>query len=793
MDDLCKFILAAFCKYPFISILKDQSRIMCPRLAINDEKIKKVINDMHPELSKETSAHIVRLFHDEWCKRIDGYENIIFVLYRFAHSTLRMKGNAPVVKFDKLFHWRELVMSLDEDMFVCALLAHNDNYMVNRNDFNWDMVLRSDDVDIGYLQQQGLYELHSHFKATGYNSKVSWLYLMNHIVSRKFFKDAEDGLYDAYIEAVAIRIELFRTYILKISPTPLDKAIRLSTWGENSLLRSTVTGLRRSNNIDYAITDNDPMETEKYSVMRGERRLLYLAMRTAMQNGENADITSYYLYKYLLAKNKIRNFFIQTNEKIGLSNFQSFDRRKEYLFWGNRNYLSLRHDIIYYESMRHHIIYLETRITPSENVKSLDIKAKDCCPGKDQKVNTHLIVHFIKSKEEKLPHLRILNYRCYKVRQNIKRQAFTLVHYLKSDSFKFECPIIGIDAAGNELKASPEVFAQVFRYIRYCCPNIGLTYHAGEDFYDLIDGMRSIDEAILYMQMRHGDRIGHALAAGIDAERFYKERQRNIIIPKQVLIDNIVWFYFHASIADISFPSALDLALKEKFHILARELGYCHEDKGISMDDYYHSMLLRGDNPETLGKQSSEFSSSWRYCDQVKDDNILYNCHKNDNVTLDDCRKDNQVIKLVKTYYYDYDVRVNGEKVEEFHITQEYVNVVKKLQDWMIDKMDEMQLCVECCPTSNFKIGKLGQYDYHPIFRFNTVDSRHQLPVTINTDDQGIFSTSLDVEYALVSLAMQKMKDAEGKPCFSRAQVENWITRIYTNSKKFSMVQLDED
>jgi len=115
----------------------------------------------------------------------------------------------------------------------------------------------------------------------------------------------------------------------------------------------------------------------------------------------------------------------------------------------------------------------------------------------------------------------------------------------------------------------------------------------------------------------------------------------------------------------------------------------------------------------------------------------------------------------------------------------------KELQDWMIDKMDEMQLSVESCPTSNFKIGKLGRYDRHPIFRFNTVDARHQLPVTINTDDQGIFSTSLDVEYALISLAMRKKKDADEKLCFSRAQVDDWITRIYTNSKKFRMVQSD--
>ena len=73
----------------------------------------------------------------------------------------------------------------------------------------------------------------------------------------------------------------------------------------------------------------------------------------------------------------------------------------------------------------------------------------------------------------------------------------------------------GVDAAANELEAPPEIFGPVYRYLR----RKGFqhfTYHAGEDFHHLIGGLRAMYEAVEFLDLHRGDRIGHGTAAGID-------------------------------------------------------------------------------------------------------------------------------------------------------------------------------------------------------------------------------------------------------------------------------------
>ena len=53
-----------------------------------------------------------------------------------------------------------------------------------------------------------------------------------------------------------------------------------------------------------------------------------------------------------------------------------------------------------------------------------------------------------------------------------------------------------------------------------------------------------------------------------------------------------------------------------------------------------------------------------------------------------------------------------------------------------------------------------------------------QIPVCINTDDQGIFSTYLENEYALIALALEKAKDKDGKNLYNRMYIYQWIENI---------------
>ena len=113
------------------------------------------------------------------------------------------------------------------------------------------------------------------------------------------------------------------------------------------------------------------------------------------------------------------------------------------------------------------------------------------------------------------------------------------------------------------------------------------------------------------------------------------------------------------------------------------------------------------------------------------------------------------------------------------------MDLVRIIQNKMMDEIEKYQLTIECCPSSNAKIGFLGLFDKHPIFRFCNIHSEegHHLPVTVNTDDLGIFFTSLPREFELLKLALTKKKDGRGCKCYNTQEVYDWIERIVENAQ----------
>ena len=52
------------------------------------------------------------------------------------------------------------------------------------------------------------------------------------------------------------------------------------------------------------------------------------------------------------------------------------------------------------------------------------------------------------------------------------------------------------------------------------------------------------------------------------------------------------------------------------------------------------------------------------------------------------------------------------------------------------------------------------------------------LNVSINTDDQGVFDTLLENEYALMTLALKKKKDKENQPEYDIEDIYEWIDYV---------------
>lgn len=82
-------------------------------------------------------------------------------------------------------------------------------------------------------------------------------------------------------------------------------------------------------------------------------------------------------------------------------------------------------------------------------------------------------------------------------------------------------------------------------------------------------------------------------------------------------------------------------------------------------------------------------------------------------------RSDAVARELYFRYHFDKNVRIKGDEVINFTLSNDYINVIKMLQDKMIHELTNRHIIVECCPTSNLKIGSFNRYDEHPMYRFS--------------------------------------------------------------------------
>lgn len=169
-----------------------------------------------------------------------------------------------------------------------------------------------------------------------------------------------------------------------------------------------------------------------------------------------------------------------------------------------------------------------------------------------------------KRSEKKLPYLR--NGKLHKL---IRQQALATADALNQSSYLCS-RIRGIDACNHEIGCRPEVFATEFRYLRTLpfgnsnerrkrrhFPLLAATYHVGEDFLDLTDGLRAIDEAVCFLNLRSGERLGHALALGTLPKTYYESKAYAVTLPAQDLMDNLIWLLFRTLEWDVPMPSSL--------------------------------------------------------------------------------------------------------------------------------------------------------------------------------------------------------------------------------------------
>ncbi len=540
----------------------------------------------------------------------------------------------------------------------------------------------------------------------------------------------------------------------------------------------------------------------EWEPLNGERFFMYAMFRGLYQKNPNLVPYGNLFYAYLIIKENIRSELIQVNQKVGFDNFLRYQNRKEefidstsmtkiYTAYAVRNTL---------EGQSMH--KLEARITPRRTARENReyIRNLDRSIGADKndviRRKVFYVFHFVK-EPEKANWVEDGCCRNYHLRAKIARQAKALEVF--RERYQREASrVYGIDACSPEIGCRPEVFAQAFRFlktdqiftsgkdddqaVKYRLPRLGCTYHVGEDFLDIVDGMRAIDEAVFFLNLSYGDRLGHALALGVSPVEWYHFKRNRVLISKQDNLDNIVWAY--EKIRKYNIPDTQNLLLS-----LERQFTHCFQDiygkswKGeIDIDNYYDAWKLRGDAPELYS--TGEYNEAeWR--DGLTE--WQYTAINNKHEELDKIRLSRKCTELYYLYHYDSEVKKVGSQIVERKISPELMLVVEQIQRCLQREIADGGLCIETNPSSNVSIGTFGRYDKHPICKWynkgltndlKALSECPQIDVTINTDDLAVFGTSLENEYALMAIALQKVKDETGKSVYNINMIYDWLNNI---------------
>lgn len=769
-----------------------------------------------------TEANLLRvqLGCDSRDKHLSSIYQPLELLKEVSGQLLVMQDNMPVVQFDHLFRWKDIALHLGEDLLTTAFIAAHEienNHYPLRTDFSWRDIILHNNTALNEILNRGLADLHAHYNATTDVFNINWISLMNHVHLKERFDKMDrpqsiellssvsktpSSLKQQCVAAAYLRFVLYaKLYNIPSSSDSVEcdyarkvKCVLRDKWYAEILekkLQASISWALQSSmltsnkrHVDYCLQptklSGDPMK-DVFVLYGGERELLYRFF-CGFYGGDACCIKlAPYFYLYILLKSKIRREFVQINPLKGFENFEQYQNRKDYCVEEGSPVLTYYPNNVFYSSINHRgKDYLEVRVTPNH-----------CCPAEynyshplfGQNSNTQnetsqmgIVVHFIKEGEYSKFPTTILNLgkmsdgtRDTKYRQKLREQVDKVLYLNRKSG------ICGIDAASREIFCRPETFGHIYRYAQRKGIT-GKTYHAGEDFLDIPDGLRAMDEAVLFLELGEGCRIGHGMALGVDAKRYYERRHYTSVLPKQNLLDDCVWMYIRAQELGVALPPAFNEVLLEKAMQMYHEIGY---KQTWDIRHYWHSMLLRGNDPNYIYRKVPAFATLWEKTAHLQHNRLVV-------AYADSVAKD-----LFYDYFFDSSIYKEGMKMVRHKWSLEICEAVEALQTKMQYEIYKAGVGIECCPTSNLKIGYIDQYNHHPMlqpFYPVTADASYPLlKVSINTDDRGVFHTSIYEEYSLMALALlkEKKKDSEEFK-YNQQTVHEYIERIRVMSHQMA-------
>lgn len=418
--------------------------------------------------------------------------------------------------------------------------------------------------------------------------------------------------------------------------------------------------------------------------------------------------------------------------------------------------------------------------------------------------NVGIIFHFLKEKflENNSSYYcwkRVLVNKQYKYTYSLERRYFLQNTALAIEEIRQTIPkideyIVGIDAASDENAEEPWMFAPAYKMVRSHnstkpvssflkenkvvfnrIQNIGFTFHVGEDFRHILSGLRHVDEVLEEFGYKPGDRLGHALALGIDIKDWIRNNEV-VAIPLLEYMEDWLWVWGVLMESEIGNTVSRD-AVEDKIMEIVEKIYFSTESINVRMLYSAYKAKFSCNHAEIAEKsRCCHMDEQYRFCkwDEVGEKKGEKN------------KEGWNVNRILLTNYCPVFTKRN--RVELITVKMADLELFQSLQEYLVRKVEKKGVYIETNPTSNLTIGDFEQMTRHPIFSLN--QNSRALPnhtmITINSDDPLVFNTNVENEFAYIYYAAE----AEG---MSKEEILEWIDRIRVHGLNSSFVQVEKE
>lgn len=483
--------------------------------------------------------------------------------------------------------------------------------------------------------------------------------------------------------------------------------------------------------------------------------MLYVMVLEHLCRNNADDYTASLFHYYLLILGHTNKMLVQQPDSFGFEEFQKYTMNgfrehseKEY----RRRFLQIAGNKL------GNIRLLEGRFSPKDSLlkseglidritigwRELVRQRQNQGLGDGIKLELKLVAHLIKRPDTKPD-----EYVRHKwLRREIMHKA-TILAQLKKRNDNYSKMLVGIDAAASEFDAPPEVFAPAYRYLREHGYK-HFTYHAGEDFFHVLSGLRAIYEAIIFLDLKRGDRIGHASATGIPIELWRDNIGEKMLIRQGEYLDDLLFAYH---LIEHSNNQHLNNRLPY-LELTINNFSYEVYGEHIPLRLLIESWLYRYKNPEADYNGTS-------------------------------VKSDRDIPLKYFLFYHWKETRDRYDKIIEIETFGAFAkDELVELQLMLLEYMFHHEIVIETLPTSNVVIGV--HRDYTTYHLYNWLEWRKQgklvPPIVVGTDDAGIFATNIYNEYCNIYCQFVYAKRMSTKEAIA------YIEELHHNSRLYAFV-----